>query len=98
MNLRAWTELAKASTPAICISASRRVFIRNLPMKLASKFCLCNHLLSRGLSFNLLKRERIPSRKYKTREEARLNVFDYNKLFYNPQRKHLSNVTLSLGV
>ena len=45
--------------------------------------------------FNLLKRERIRRRKYKTRAEARQDVFDYIELFYNPQRKHLRNGMLS---
>ena len=33
--------------------------------------------------FNLLKRESIRRRKYKTREEARRDVFDYIEFFYN---------------
>ena len=45
--------------------------------------------------FNLLKRERIRRRKYKTREEARQDVFDYIECFYNPQRKHVRNGMLS---
>jgi putative transposase len=36
---------------------------------------------------NLLKRERIRRRKYKTRAEARQDVFDYIAFFHNPQRK-----------
>ena len=45
--------------------------------------------------FNMLKRERIRRRKYKTREEARQDVFDYIEFFYNPQRKHVRNGMLS---
>jgi len=45
--------------------------------------------------FNLLKRERIRRRTYKTREEARRDVFDYIEMFYNPQRKHTRNGMLS---
>ena len=45
--------------------------------------------------FNLLKRERIRRRKYKTREEARQDVFDYIEFFYNPQREHVRNGMLS---
>jgi putative transposase len=45
--------------------------------------------------FNLLKRERIRRRKYKTPEEARRDVFDYIEFFYNPQRKHVRNGMLS---
>lgn len=45
--------------------------------------------------FNLLKRERIRRRTYKTREEARRDVFDYIEMFYNPKRKHARNGMLS---
>jgi putative transposase len=41
--------------------------------------------------FNLLKRERIRRRKYKTRAETRQDVFDYIEFVYNPQRKHVRN-------
>lgn len=45
--------------------------------------------------FNLLKRERIRRRAYRTREEARQDVFDYIGMFYNPKRKHARNGMLS---
>jgi|TARA_R110000803_G_scaffold148057_6_gene213513 putative transposase len=45
--------------------------------------------------FNLLKRERIRRRTYKTRAEARYDVFDYIEMFYNPKRKHVRNGMLS---
>jgi putative transposase len=45
--------------------------------------------------FNLLKRERIRRRLYKTRDEARQDVFDYIEMFYNPKRKHARNGMLS---
>lgn len=45
--------------------------------------------------FNLLKRERIRRRPYRTREEARQDVFDYIEMFYNPKRKHVRNGMLS---
>ena len=45
--------------------------------------------------FNLLKRERIRRRTYKTRAEARQDVFDYIEMFYNPQQKHVRNGMLS---
>ena len=45
--------------------------------------------------FNLLKRERIRRRVYKTRVEARRDVFDYIEMFYNPKRKHARNGMLS---
>lgn len=45
--------------------------------------------------FNLLKRERVRRRTYKTREDARRDVFDYIEMFYNPKRKHARNGMLS---
>lgn len=45
--------------------------------------------------FNLLKRERVRRKIYKTREEARQDVFDYIEMFYNPKRKHANNGMLS---
>lgn len=38
--------------------------------------------------FQLLKRERIRRRIYRTREEARQDIFDYIEMFYNPLRRH----------
>ncbi|WP_291395105.1 IS3 family transposase, partial [Devosia sp.] len=45
--------------------------------------------------FNVLKRERIRRKTYRTREEARQDVFDYIEMFYNPKRKHVRNGMLS---
>jgi putative transposase len=45
--------------------------------------------------FNLLKRERIRRKVYRTRDEARANVSDYIEMFYNPTRKHARNGMLS---
>lgn len=45
--------------------------------------------------FNLLKRERIRRKVYRTRDEARGDVFDYIETFYNPTRKHGRNGMLS---
>ncbi len=45
--------------------------------------------------FNLLKRERIRRRVYRSREDARRDVFDYIEMFYNPKRKHARNGMLS---
>lgn len=41
--------------------------------------------------FSSLKRERIRRRTYKTRDEARPDVFDYDEIFYNPVRKRARN-------
>ena len=38
--------------------------------------------------FGLLKRERVNRRRYRTRAEARVDVFDYIERFYNRQRRH----------
>ncbi len=45
--------------------------------------------------FNLLKRKRIRRRTYRSREEARRDVFDYIEMFCNPKRKHARNGMLS---
>jgi len=46
---------------------------------------------------NLLKRERIRRRTYRTRQEASQDVFDYIEMFYNTKRKHARNRMLSLA-
>jgi putative transposase len=38
--------------------------------------------------FASLKRERVQRKKYRTRDEARADVFDYIERFYNRQRRH----------
>ena len=45
--------------------------------------------------FQLLKRERIRRKIYRSRAEARSDVFDYIEMFYNPKRRHGSNRGLS---
>ena len=45
--------------------------------------------------FNLLKRERIRRRVYRSRDEAREDVLDYIEMLYNPKRKHVRNGVLS---
>ncbi len=45
--------------------------------------------------FNLLERKRIRRRTYRSREEARRDVFDYIEMFCNPKRKHARNGMLS---
>ncbi len=44
---------------------------------------------------SLLKRERIHRRRYRTRQEARTDVFDYIERFYNRQRRHGSAARMS---
>ena len=38
--------------------------------------------------FSSLKTERTARKVYRTRNQARADVFDYIELFYNPQRRH----------
>lgn len=38
--------------------------------------------------FSSLKTERITRRIYRTRDDARADVFDYIERFYNPTRRH----------
>ncbi len=45
--------------------------------------------------FSLLKTERIKKRIFKTRSEARSEIFDYIEFFYNPRRHHGNNGGLS---
>ena len=45
--------------------------------------------------FSLLKTERIKRKIFNTREEARMELFEYIELFYNPRRRHSNNNGLS---
>ena len=45
--------------------------------------------------FQLLKRERIKKKMYKTRGDARSDTFNYIEVFYNSKRKQGSNNLLS---
>ena len=38
--------------------------------------------------FSSLKTERIRGQVYRTRDQARADVFDYIERFYNPRRRH----------
>jgi len=38
--------------------------------------------------FGTLKREWVHERRYRTRQEARLSIFEYVEVFYNRQRRH----------
>lgn len=41
--------------------------------------------------FSLLKKDRVRRKIYKTRDEARAEIFDYIECFYNPKRNHGTN-------
>lgn len=38
--------------------------------------------------FSSLKKERVRRKIYRTRDEARVDLFDYIEMFYNPKRRH----------
>ena len=38
--------------------------------------------------FSSMKTERLASKVYRTRDQARADVFDYIECFYNPTRRH----------
>jgi transposase InsO family protein len=40
------------------------------------------------LFFSTLKRELVHGERYRTREEARLSIFEYVEVFYNRMRRH----------
>jgi hypothetical protein len=50
--------------------------------------CVDNAVAER---FQLLKRERIRRKIYRTRSEARSDLFDYIEMFYNPVRRQRNN-------
>ncbi|MND35525.1 Integrase core domain protein [compost metagenome] len=60
-----------------------------------SRRCNCHDNAVAESFFNLLKRERIRRKIYRSRDEARQDVFDYIEMFYNPKRKHVRNRMLS---
>ncbi|KXF80801.1 transposase [Enterovibrio coralii] len=45
--------------------------------------------------FLLLERERIKRKIYSTREEARMDTFEYIEMIYNVKRRHGSNDQIS---
>ncbi len=45
--------------------------------------------------FSSLKTERIARKTYRTRNQARQDVFDYIECFYNPARRHSTLAYLS---
>ena len=51
----------------------------------------CNDNAVAESFFSLLKTERIKRRIFKTRNEARAEIFNYIEFFYNPSRRHGNN-------
>lgn len=65
------------------------------PPETATAQPLLHHARGHDRFFNLLKRERIRRKVYRTRDQVRADVFDYIEMFYNPTRKHARNGMLS---
>lgn len=55
----------------------------------------CHDIAVMESFFQLLKRERIKRKIYRTRSVARIDIFNYIEMFYNRKRKHGSNHLLS---
>ena len=70
-------------------SMSRRGNCHDKPRSKASSVAVAESF------FNLLKRERVRRRTYKTRDDARQDIFDYIEMFYNPHSKQVRNEMLS---
>jgi putative transposase len=47
-----------------------------------------NEFIRITLFFSSLKTERTAGKLYRTRDEAKADVFDYIECFYNPKRRH----------
>ena len=82
--------------PAMFTSMDWAAFIRahNLEHSMSRRGNCHDNAVAESF-FNLLKRERIRRRVYRSRDEARQDVFDYIEMFYNPIRRHGSAGDLS---
>ena len=72
----------------------RSFLVSNLVPRMSRRGHCRNNAVVESL-FHLFKRARTRRTKYKTREEARRDVFDCIQFFYNPQRKRFRNGMLS---
>ena len=86
----------------VALRAAAQEFVNRPVPLIAPQVCgPSGHSLRVALSavaesfFNLLKRERIRCRTYKTRVEARQDMFDYIEMFDDQKRKHVRNGMLS---
>jgi transposase InsO family protein len=50
------------------------------------------HIKVKAILFSSLKTERTAMEVYRSRDEARADVFDYVECFYNPNRRHATIV------
>lgn len=77
-------------------SRERQTFLRqnNLQPSMSRRSNCHDNAVAESF-FQLLKRERTRRRPYRTRNDARRDVFAYIELFYDPKRKHTNNRILS---
>jgi len=73
-----------------------RSFVKDNNMELSmSRRGNCHDNAVAESFFSLLKTERIKRKVYKTRNEARSEIFNYIEFFYNPTRRHGNNDGIS---
>jgi putative transposase len=72
--------------------SDRRKFVSDNNLELSmSRRGNCHDNAVAESFFSLLKTERIKRKIYKTRTEARAEIFNYIEFFYNPSRRHGNN-------
>jgi len=88
--------LAKKTTRILYSSSDWRSFLKanNLIASMSRRGNCHDNAVAESF-FQLLKQERIKRKIYTTRQDARGDVFDYIKMFYNPKRRHSFNNQLS---
>jgi putative transposase len=77
-----------------CTDWRRFVSDNNLGLSMSRRSNCHDNAVAKSF-FSLLKTERIKRRIYKTRCEARVAMFDYIELFYNPSQRHDNNGAVS---
>lgn len=86
----------KATRPAASLRSGQPVHQRAVPAAVADHGVNCSMNRSGNCwdnaamesFFSSLKTERTTRRTYRTRNDARADVFDYIERFYNPKRRH----------
>ena len=72
-----------------------RRFLRIITWKPALVVMIITRIMLCGVFFSLLKKDRVQRKPYRTRDEARAEIFDYIGGFYNLRRNHATNDGLS---
>lgn len=73
----------------------RKILEGNNPEMRMSRRGNCHDNAVTESFFSLLKKDRIRRLVYKTRAEAKSDIFNYIEMFYDPKRRHGSNDMLS---